>query len=566
MKPRYLNNRPFGLSSDVKKTEIRLLSSIAILTFLLGFTSLLPKTIAADQRLDTINNASNTIVGSTSTLPPVPAPAADIAAYTSAQTALSQNQVAVAEMLNTNKPADSAMDLWNKNQLLASQNLFVENSPQFKLTQGQLRLLEKYYQLNTDSARSAALRELSGSSRANSIMMGMNPYWNSAFDNLKLRAPNVSARSSRGSSTWRPSQVYESAVMYDMNGSAPSEYVVPGSMYVENDFSAPEPEHYIEIDEYLDSSPMDDSGVYGNSPPLFFDGEPVEVEGEVLYEYFGQCPHRMEPIHFWVNPYYSGKNVTGDRNSDSYNISGMGVQFGGHVNLGRHSAFGVVIGYSDPVLTQHHARFTANDYHIGFYGGTLINHTYEFKGYLGFGFQDYTSSRTAIFPGVNQRVTGRTSGENFAMSFELARPIYQRGGLWRPYIALDVNDVQQDGYTEYGDAIALQYADASLTKTYFRLGANREIYRGNWKIRAGMAYSTQLGGKSAPESFEQLAGTSWGVTEYGVDTARDFIHGNVGLEYYLNRCRTTSLYSDYNVHASKRETDYIVSFGFKWLM
>ena len=508
------------MSVFVKKAKM-LLISLFILVFLSGFARL----IAAD-------NPGNPL----------------------AKAATTQNQASLAQMLEQNKPSDMA---------------FTQNPPRIALTKEQLQLVKKVYSISSNSARQNALRQLSGSSRANSLMIGMNSYWTPAFDNMKLRAPQTSSiRVNRGSA-WHPSHTYQSVTMYEMNGHFPSDYIVSGSMYPEYENeseygnSTSEPKRFIDFNDFIDS---DNTGAF-NSRQNFYEGEPVEVEGEILYEYFGQCPHTIEPLHLWANPYYSGSNVGNDWNSDSYNISRTGVMFGGHANLGHHSALGVVIGYSDPVLTQYHARYTANDFHIGFYGGTYIQHTYELKGYLGFGFQDYTTRRTADFTGADQSVAGRTAGSNFAMSFEFARPFADECcGLWKPYLALDLNSVHQDGYTEYGDAFAFQYNDASLTKTFFRLGMNREIHRGDWKVRGGLAYSTQLGGKSAPESSERLAGTTYGITEYGVSTARDFIHGNVGLEYFLNQCRTTSLFSDYNVRTSKRETDYFVTLGLQWLL
>ena len=525
MKPQNSNNCPRNLSISAKKAKMPLLTPIVILLLLAGFARFESKTLAAGKN-------------------PL------------AKAAQTQNQAAVADMLEKNKPATVDWDAWKNPQ---------EHPPRFALTKEQLQLFEKIYSLNTKAASTNALRQLSGSSRANSLMIGMNSYWTPAFDNLQLRAPgHSSARLNRGSA-WRPTHAYPSVTMYEMYG--PGEYMVseslsPDSVYPQYHNSTDEPKRFIDFNDFIDSGDFGESGAQ-----IYYDGEPVEVDGETLYVYFGQCPRAMEPVHLWFTPYYLGSNVRGDWNSDPYNISRTGVMFGGHINLGRHSAFGMVIGYSDPVLTQYHARYTANDYHIGFYGGTYINCMYELKGYLGFGFQEYTTRRTADFTGVNQSVAGRTAGSNFAMSFEFARPLDDgSGGLWRPYLALDLNNVHQDGYREYGDAFALQYGDASLTKTFFRLGVNREINRGHWKVRGGLGYSTQLGGQSAPASFERLAGTSWGITEYGVDTARDFVHGNVGLEYFLNCRRTTSLFSDYNVRASRRETDYFVTVGLKWLL
>jgi len=477
------------------------------------------------------------------------------------QVAQTQNQVAIAKMLEQNKPVPLGGEAWGE-------------SPQYALTQEQLRLLKKVYSLNSNTVRRNALRQLSGSSRANSLMMGMNSYWTPAFDNLQLRAPGHSSIHGHRGAAWRPTDAYQSVTMYDMYGGTYSgEYIVSGptdSMYPDAIFpeyggSSTEPKRFIEFSDFINSEDSDNYGaqIYHDS----LDGEPVEVDGEILYVYFGQCPHAVTPLHLWLTPYYAGSSVHRGWNAESYNISRTGVMFGGHFDLGRNSAFGMVIGYSDPVLTQYHARYTANDYHIGFYGGTYINSIYELKGYLGFGFQEYTTRRTADFTGENLLVSGRTAGSNFAMSFELARPLDDEcGGLWRPYLALDLNNVHQDGYREYGDALAFQYDDASLTKTFFRLGVNREINQNHWKVRSGLAYSTQIGGQSAPESFERLAGTTYGFTEYGTDTARNFLHGNVELEYFLNCRRTTSLFSDYNVQASRRATDYLVAIGFRWQM
>jgi len=558
MKPRNSNNCPNDLSVFENKTKA--LSTRIVIILLLAVFARCESLTAAVAELP-VRHEQNTV-------------------NPLSKAASTHNQAALAQVLDKNKPADADLEAWNNNLNLISQNSFnpaTQPVPRFALTEGQLQLLKELYSPKTDAARRKALNQLSGSSRANSLMIGMNSYWAPAFDRLQLRGPQSSSNHGNRGGAWRPTQSYQPLTMYEMYGSGPGEYIVsesmfPGSMYHDMypvypmyEGSPAEQKRFIEFSDFLDSG---NTGVF-HSHGVFYDGEPVEVDGAILYEYFGQCPRRspqLEPIQFWFNPYYSGLNVGGDWNADAYNISRTGVMLGGHMNVGRNSAMGVVFGYSDPVLSQNYARYTANDYHFGIYGGTYINEIYELKGYLGVGFQEYTTRRTADFGSV----AGRTAGHNFAMSVEFARPLDDAcGGFWKPYLALDLNRVHQDGYREYlenGYDFSFRYDDASLMKTFFRLGVNREINRKHWKVRAGLAFSTLMGGESTPESVARWGGTSERFTEYGVDTAKDFIHGNVGLEYFLNCRRTTSLFSDYNVQASQRATDYFVSLGFRWMM
>lgn len=443
--------------------------------------------------------------------------------------------------------------------------------------------------INSYGERSNALRDLSGAARANMLMMGgLNPS-STTFERLLLRAPEgyYGSPMKRGTRFYR-SEVYQpSYEEYDQYGEpsyAPSLGPHNGEPIQElldpADFGSPEriidsEGEYIELDDegedyegFENFEPTDDFGYRTRSPYRNEKDAPVPTQEIVLFEYFGQCA-TMNKINFWANPFHNIVEVDGDWNSHSYDIRRTGVLLGGHQQLGKHSAFGVVFGYSDPVMSQHHARATANDYQIGFYGGTLIKHRYELKGYIGFGHQEYTLRRTAEFGGFRDQTNGRTDGHSFAMSFQLSRPFHAAyfGGLWKPHIAIDMTRVDQDGFIESGDSFGYFYQDASLDRTFFRLGVSREIDGCDWRLRAGLGYSALIGGDDTPTSSGKIVGaTGPGFTSYGADTDKDYFNGNVGLEWFLNRSKTSSVFSDYQIFTSKRETNQTVSLGFRWMM
>lgn len=445
---------------------------------------------------------------------------------------------------------------------------YLERVQSEPLTLNQQRVVDSVYALESETQIRSALSEISGGgARSNTLMMGVVSPWNIVFHRIKIKGPDQGY----GGSPWRRTTLYQS----------PYRSVAPGEILEETKISpeeedlggfySPSPNPYFSGNHGFESGEIYYEGPVSSPYTRYGDGnaDPVEVQEIVLLQYFGQCP-TIRKINFWVNPYYNSMDVGGDGNSPSYVICRTGVLFGGHQQLGKHSVFGIVIGYSDPELSQYHARATANDYHIGFYGGTLIKHKYELKGYIGFGHQEYTMRRDVQFDGFSDVVRGRTQGENFAMSFQLTRPLHAMyfGGFWRPHIAIDVHNVNQDGFTESGDSAAFQYNDASLTKTYFRIGVDREIRRCCWTYRAGLSYSSQWGGKSAPESSGQFVGVGQvpGLVGVGANTARDYITGNFGLERTLNRSGSSSLFFDYNVHASEKETDQTIALGFRWMM
>ncbi|MGL6193324.1 MAG: autotransporter outer membrane beta-barrel domain-containing protein [Thermoguttaceae bacterium] len=488
---------------------------------------------------------------------------------------------------------------------------YIDRASSGALTENQKVFFNELYAMNPADV-SGALNQASGSARANSLMIGMSSPWTQAFDRLQLRAPD--ARTSHGMPGIRRGGMFSShtgssnfeneiALASYMNGEyVEGEYIVGeyvdgeytydqilngeliqgeiigNAQFFDSSFSGETTSEYVDPNDFEQLTPQSNvskAGVNRKLPALTQDE--VEVRQVGYYQYRGQCGAAscggMSPLTLWATPYYNTADVSSDGNSAKYGISRTGFSIGGHKAIGKHGAFGFMLGYSAPELSQVNNRITANDYTFGFYGGTLIAHKYEFKGYLGWGTQDYTTSRWVNYGNYSEYVRGRTSGGTFAGSFQLAKPIYgygllTRGGVWRPMVAIDINGMHQDRFTESGDSIAYNYDKATLDKSFFRIGLDREIEFNYLKVRAGIAYSTQLGGDSAPQSVERLIGQTGDgrITEYGVNIGRDFFNANVGMEYYLNSCRTKSIFGGYSVSSSSRDTDQTSSIGIRWMM
>ena len=460
------------------------------------------------------------------------------------------------------------------------------------LHQEKRKLLDAVFQLRTPEEVSGALKQVSGNFRANSLMIGITSPWTTTFDRMNLREPDYLSRPSvrRHTEVYRPMQYqhpmyHGSSMIYQggliQNGFIEGE-IIDGQFFEGEIFEGEiiEGEIFDESQgiyrQFVDPNDFDEfptppgrSGMNQRLPSLYFEDDDIyEIGSDSLYQYMGQCPSN-EYIHFWVNPYYNGVDARDDGNSSKYNISRTGFLLGGQRNIGKHSAFGITLGYSDPVLSQDNARVTANDYHIGVYGGTYIKHIYEFKGYMGYGRQEYQTRRNIRFGGYDETVHGQTNGDSFAMSLQFARPFRSyAGALWKPLVAIDINNSDQDAFSEYGSEAAYHFNHASLTKTFFRFGATREKDHGFWRSRLGLSYSAQIGGDDTPDSISSfVVGPNVpGMTEYGVDLGRNFFNASVGLEYFLNRSRTASIFGGYDAHISHRASDQTASLGFRWMM
>ncbi|MDR0703655.1 MAG: autotransporter outer membrane beta-barrel domain-containing protein, partial [Planctomycetaceae bacterium] len=148
----------------------------------------------------------------------------------------------------------------------------------------------------------------------------------------------------------------------------------------------------------------------------------------------GQTPALRRTGGLWGDFTQTYFNAESDGNSDSYNISRSGFMVGGEWNLTPYSAIGAIAAYANSNLKQVGDKMESDDYVLGTYFVCAPFNEFEFKTYIGLGFQEYDMDRyvrnTNIVydsvtgaKGIFERYLSNTKGNTFNLSLELSRPL-----------------------------------------------------------------------------------------------------------------------------------------------
>ncbi|MDR2706146.1 MAG: autotransporter domain-containing protein [Planctomycetaceae bacterium] len=281
-----------------------------------------------------------------------------------------------------------------------------------------------------------------------------------------------------------------------------------------------------------------------------------------------QVPYFMGENNFWADVTHVQTKVKSDGNSDGYGISRTGLLIGMDIQRKPTSRIGVLFGYFAPYLWQNADRVEADDYHTALYFQKNYYGT-DIYGFLGYAHQEYNSQRfinvTTLDPkyGVD-RYSGKTSGDNFSMSFELSKPRYYGNNyILRPLIGLDYIFAAQNGYLDYGTAsnlFGLRYDRAEYDQWFIRAGLNlkRETFRSAMNFR--LQYINQFGSHPYPSAGGQLISAystpNTNMNIRGVNLGRDYVNLGFGLNWFVNESRSRFISFDYDFNTSKRITSH----------
>jgi uncharacterized protein with beta-barrel porin domain len=301
----------------------------------------------------------------------------------------------------------------------------------------------------------------------------------------------------------------------------------------------------------------------------------------------GQTPVSQRTGGLWGDFTQTFFNAESDGNSDNYNISRSGFMVGGEWNLTPYSAIGAIAAYSNSSMKQTGDKIKSDDYLLGTYFVCAPFNEFEFKTYIGLGFQEYDMDRyvrnaNIVYDsvtgakGVFEHYVSNTKGNTFNLSLELARPLMLHPTfILRPTLGLDMQYLWQNAFTErdysaisdaYGSyRYGLRYNRMNFNRSLLRVGFSSETSGTRGGIRMRAFYNTVLDGGSTPESEVAFVGTGNTFRVHGVNLGKNFLSLGVGANYWLDGEKTSSFFLEYdaNIYNTNKKVDvHTFSIGF----
>ncbi len=286
---------------------------------------------------------------------------------------------------------------------------------------------------------------------------------------------------------------------------------------------------------------------------------------------YGQCAPRQRTGSVWGDYFNTTFNAESDGNSDKYNIMRNGFMVGGEWNLTPYSTIGAIAAYADSKLDQRGDKVKSDDYMLGLYFVAAPFNEFEFKGYIGTGFQQYDFDRNVrnanIYAdsasdvrGVYDRYIADANGNTLNVSFEISRPLMLHPTfILRPTLGIDSQFMWQDGFTEkdhnayyngnaYGSYLyALNFSRMRLNRTLFRAGFSSETSGSRGGIRMRAFYVANIGDDCPMFDARFLAGGDQ-FSISGVRLGDDFLSLGVGTNLWLDGEQTASFFLDYDAN------------------
>lgn len=332
-----------------------------------------------------------------------------------------------------------------------------------------------------------AMTKLSGTNKANSLMMAMDSPWTAAFDQMG----------------------------YQTHRKASDNYEV-GPAYL---------------------GQMAEGEYYENTQPAGGLGS--------LFGGYGQ----YQKNSFWGVAQHTSLAAESDGNSTDYGISNTGMTVGHDWINYDGAVVGLSFHFNLPYLYGNDHRIEMDNYHLGFYAGKKNYAGTGVKFYIDYGMQEYLSKRTVNFSGYEDFYRATFSGKSLAASFQLSHDMnINCCSLIRPLVQIDTQCVWQNAASESEGTVALNYDKADWNQTFLRAGFEGEFNTRFYRFTSRAIYGCLLNGDSAPEmtaSFANVTGGSNFMVQ-GVDIGSAFGDLGLGAIGYLDCSRQWAISGNYD--------------------
>ncbi|MGL4944138.1 MAG: autotransporter outer membrane beta-barrel domain-containing protein [Thermoguttaceae bacterium] len=252
----------------------------------------------------------------------------------------------------------------------------------------------------------------------------------------------------------------------------------------------------------------------------------------------------------WITPMYTNTFLKSDGNAREAGVSRVGFQMGADRRIAQNASAGLALGYHRAYLNQENDRVQFGDLQIGAYGGAMVGNYFEVRSYLGFGLQNYDSTRIVDIADLgtgdrSQTAFGKADGCGVYFTTEFARPLFFGPIIVRPTMAIDSETAIRKEFTETGDDISLRVDRSTYSRTRLRFGSTFEtnpLPTSRLMLNSRVFYAVQLDGKDAATVNSQFNSVfaDPGQTARSIKHGVHYIDVGGGMKAYLNRARTLS--------------------------
>ena len=303
----------------------------------------------------------------------------------------------------------------------------------------------------------------------------------------------------------------------------------------------------------------------------------LNLDSQMVYVQPQQRAYRGQAIanmrNLWFTPTYQGVVARSDGNARGFNIERPGYKLGWDKRVAQNASVGFLLGYSSPSLHQNADIINASDFQFGLYGGAMVGYYVEVKGYIGFGHQNFKSTRTAdltalgteLEPMPSQTAHATFDGDTFNFSLEVARPLFLGFAVLRPTLGLDSEHAYRYAFTESGDAVAMHFDRSSISRTRARFALALETCTLERMIFSGrLGYSALLGGYDYADVTAQFVNAYTPASKVrSVATGKSYFDAGVGCRCFMNQSKTLSLLADYDASVSSHWAEHRGLVGFQ---
>ncbi|MDR0869189.1 MAG: autotransporter-associated beta strand repeat-containing protein [Planctomycetaceae bacterium] len=248
----------------------------------------------------------------------------------------------------------------------------------------------------------------------------------------------------------------------------------------------------------------------------------------------------------WFTPMARANNFASTWVGGDYSFETYGMQTGTTFWENRHGSLGLMLGYERGMLRNSLDWIRSHDYYLGLYYGYLSSEGYELRSFLGGGIQTFTLARNDL-----QYIHKATyDGTSFEWNTEFGKWFAgQNGTIFRPYIAGDLEtssiSTAQEKQIDDNDIVYRHYGRATLPQFFVRFGADAEKRYQYVDINGGISYTGLLFGKTYAKAPVYYPVRGAGSTSHSARLGRSSITFKTGLNWHLNRQRTSSVFLDY---------------------
>ncbi|MDR2116328.1 MAG: autotransporter domain-containing protein, partial [Planctomycetaceae bacterium] len=245
----------------------------------------------------------------------------------------------------------------------------------------------------------------------------------------------------------------------------------------------------------------------------------------------------------WFTPTARANRFASTFVGGMYDFEAYGMQAGSTFWSNNNSSLGLLIGYERGSLRNRLDWIRSHDYQIGLYYGHIFRSGSEFRSFIGGGFQTFTASRND----TAETYMTKYDGSSFEINTEFGKLFAgQNGTLFRPYLAFDIEYSGQSSAqeNEIGNAFR-HYGRADLSQFFVRFGADVEKRWQYVDLNGGASFTGLLFGQTRAQAPIFYPTRDAGTTSYGARLGRSSVTLKTGLNWHLNRQRTSTIFLDY---------------------